>query len=105
VAIQSDSPADHESKIGLILRSPLTIALGVLGAIAGAFQVAGVPTMLLAKILLVAGVWALITIEVCSARWLRRTGRYAFSIILVTFCISGLISVLLSAAIAQLKAN
>jgi hypothetical protein len=100
-----DLPADDKKFdwLGNVFRNPLVIGLAALGAVATAFQVAGITNMLLAKLILIAGVWALLTIEVCCSNWIRKTGRYAFSIVLLSCCLSGLVSLQLAITINRLQ--
>jgi len=74
------------------LKNPLVVCLAVLVAIATAFQVAGVTSMPLAKLILASGVWAFLAIETCCSKWIRACHRYAFSVILLVTCVAGLAS-------------
>jgi ATP/ADP translocase len=79
------------------------IGVAILGTVAGAFRVAGVASMFLANLMLIIGVWIVITIEVWCSNWIRRTGRYFGAVILSTVLISGTASVGLALTIANLK--
>ena len=92
-----------ESRTASILRHPFTIGLAIIGAIALAFQSAGVPSMLLAKIVLACGVWMFITAEVYFSKWIKKTGRYAGSVVLMVCCLSGIGTIDLCKVIAQMK--
>ena len=85
------------------LRNPIVIVAAVLSTIAGAFRIAGVSSMLIADLLLIVGVWGLITIEVSCSKWIRKTGRYSSSIILATAFVSGAGSAGLAQLITNLK--
>jgi hypothetical protein len=95
--------SQSESRPAKLLRNPLVVGLALLTAIATAFQVAGVTTMLLAKIILAGGVWILIVVEVWCSKWIRTTGLYAHSIVLLTCTLSGFGAVSLGALINNLK--
>jgi hypothetical protein len=79
------------------------ISLAILGTIAGAFRIAGVGSVFIANLLLIAGVGLLIPIEVGCSKWIRKTGRYSWSIILIAVFISGTATVFLAQTIASLK--
>src|ERR1035438_426317 len=85
------------------LRNPIVIVAAVLSTIAGAFRIAGVSSMLIADLLLIVGVWGLITIEVSCSKWIRKTGKYFSSIILATAFVSGAGSASLAQLITNLK--
>lgn len=97
--------SETESGAGRLLRRPFVIFLAVLAAITGAFRIAGVSSMFLASLTLALGIWAFLTIEVWCSRWIKRTGRYAASIVLVASFLSGSAAVEISAKIGQLKAQ
>lgn len=75
----------------------------MLATIATAFQVAGVSSMVLAKIILASGIWVFATVEVGFSKWLRKTGRYRHAILLATCCVSGLASVRVGSLIAEMR--
>ena len=90
-------------RIGRFLKNPLVVCLAVLVAIAGAFQVAGVTSMPLAKIILALGVWVFLVIETSCSIWVRTCRRYAFSVILAVTCATGLGSVYIARLISNMK--
>ncbi len=53
--------------------------------------------------MLVGGVFIFLTVEVLCSKWIRKTGRYGHSIVLVVGCVSGIASLWLSATISELK--
>jgi hypothetical protein len=95
--------APNESTAAKWLRSPILITAAVLSTVAGAFRIAGVSSMLIADLLLIVGVWIVITLEVACSKWIRKTGKYSGSIILCTVFISGTASARLALVIAALK--
>lgn len=84
-------------------RNPLVIGLALLSTIATAFQVAGVTTVLLAKIILACGMWIFVTLEVWLSKWIKKTGRLAPSVILLSAFLSGTAAVTLGVTIAIMK--
>jgi len=85
------------------LRNPVVIGLALLATVAGAFQVAGVVSMLLANIILAGGVWIFIVVEVWCSRWIKKLGRFSMCAVLCASGISGTASVLLSRLISDLR--
>jgi len=91
------------SRTADFLRNPVVVGLAALGFVVAAFEVAGVTTMLLAKLVLIGGVWVFATVEVWCSRWIKKTGRYGSSIVLLSCFLSGLISVRIMTVIARLR--
>jgi hypothetical protein len=99
-----DAPEQEpESRGAKFLRNPLVVGLAILAALATAFQLAGVISMLLAKIVLAAGIWVFITVEVWCSKWIKRAGLYTTSIVLLTSCMSGSVAVLAAVMISALR--
>lgn len=94
---------DKELLVVRFFRSPWVVGIALLGSIATAFQVAGVTSMILASIILAAGVWVFITIEVLCSKWIKKFGRYFGSIVLLASCLSGVLSVRLAVIISELR--
>jgi hypothetical protein len=94
---------DTESAAAKWLRQPLVIALAIIGTVAGAFRIAGVGSMFIADLLLFAGVGLLIPIEVGCSKWIRKTGRYWWLIVLFAMLMSGAATIFLVKTIASLK--
>jgi hypothetical protein len=98
----AESP-ENESAIARWFRNPRVVGFALLGTIGGAFQVAGVTSMVLANIILGAGVWIFITAEVWCSKWIKSTGRYSVAVVLLTSCLSGVVAIRLALTIADLK--
>jgi len=81
----------------------MVIGLAVLGSLSTAFQLAGVVSMLMAKVILAGGIWIFLTAEVALSGWIRRTGLFRPSVILLSCLISGLTSIVLTVKIAEMK--
>jgi hypothetical protein len=92
----------NESTAAKWLRNPILITATVLSTVAGAFRIAGVSSILIADLLLIVGVWIVITLEVGCSKWIKNTGRYSGSIILCTAFISGATSARLALVIETL---
>ena len=84
-------------------RNPITVGLAALGAIGAAYQLAGVLTVFLSNAVLILGVWAFLTIEAAYSNWIRRSGHYRPSLILIVALLSGLASLFVSGSIAKAK--
>lgn len=97
------SISEGESVAARLFRSPLLVGLALLGTIGAAFQVAGVTSMLLANIILAAGVWIFITAEVWCSKWIKKTGRYTTSVVLLASSLSGILTVGIAITITGLK--
>lgn len=103
--IRPEQDREHESFMVRLLRKPLVVALAILAFIATAFQVAGVNSMLVASIILAAGVWIFVTAEVWCSKWIRKSGPYIGSIVLSVSGFSGTLAVGLAMVIAELRAK
>jgi hypothetical protein len=98
-----DNAQSENSVLVRLFRNPLVVGLAILGTIAGAFQVAGVTSMLLAKVMLAAGIWIFITVEVGCSKWIKRTRRHFSSVLLTACCLSGIGALKLATTIADVK--
>ncbi len=97
-----ESP-QNEPAVARWLRNPLLIGVAILGTVAGAFRIAGLTSLLLAKLMLIFGVWLFVTVEVWCSKWIRKTGGYFGSVILMTAFVSGTAAVGLALTIVNLK--
>ena len=88
---------------GEAFRSAQFVGIGVFGALATAIQVAGVASMLGAKLILATCVWGLLAVEIWASNWIKRTGAFRHSIVLAATCLVGFGSVDAAQIIAKLK--
>jgi hypothetical protein len=71
--------------------------------VAAAFQIAGVPSLVLSYIVLVFGVWIFTSAEVWFSGWVKRTGLYRSSILAATCCLAGCLTLWLGGLITNYR--
>src|SRR5579862_3883684 len=86
-----------------VFRSPQFIGLGVFAALVAAIQVAGVTSMLAAKVIVGIFVWAFLVFEIWASGWIKNARRYGNSILLVAACAIGCGSVYFLQVLAELR--
>jgi hypothetical protein len=101
--MSSTGGAENESGPAKWLKKPVVFIAAIVTCVAGAYRIAGVASFLIAKLLLISGVWAIPTIEVWCSKWIKKTGLLYGSIILLTAFVSGVGALFLAQNIANQK--
>jgi len=101
--MSSTGGAENESGPAKWLKKPFVFISAIIACVASAYRIAGVASFLIAKLLLITGVWAIPAIEVWCSKWIKKTGRFQGSIILLTVFVSGVAALFLAQNIANQK--